>query len=226
MSYFRDHCVSKGALRTLENITLSMPVEKFNGAWFSQVEEMLSLSHIRMFHVYATGSRGPGSPVVTLDEHFVKSFVVRHQKSLTRLAVLRFPLTSKGLRFVVEHGTELEELFVTMKRNDFVSESVVSQTSWLLSAIQEASASTLSEARKLRSLHITFPVQFMIEEEDETSDAEEEVTHANHRLPFLPREELLHFASQLSPIVHQFGVLTRVWRVSGCLIFICIRHIK
>lgn len=189
------YCVSKGALRSLESVTLSIPHDKVNSAWFSQVEAMLSSARIQKFHVYATGSRRRGSPVVALDETFVKSFVIRHQNSLTRLAVLRFPLTSNGLRFIVEHGTELEELFVTMKRTDF-----------------EASASIFSSATKLRSLHITFPVEFPIDEEDENSNAEEDM-QSDPRLPFVPWEQLLHFASQLSPTVHQFGVLTRVWRV-------------
>lgn len=37
------------------------------------------------------------------------------------MAVLRFPLSLSGLQTIVNYGSELEELFITLKRTDFVS---------------------------------------------------------------------------------------------------------
>ena len=59
------------------------------------------------------------------------------------------------------------------------------------------------------------PVQYSFDEEEEEEHFEdEEETHQNANLPFIPQQELRQFVSQLSPTVRQFGVLTRVWRVS------------
>ena len=117
----KDYCVSKAVLRALDSVTLSVPIEKIDDKWFSQVDSLLSLSSIRAFHLYATGSRSSTSPIVTLDEAFLKSFITHHRRSLSRMAVLRFPLTLSGLQTIVNYGTELEELFITLKRTDFVS---------------------------------------------------------------------------------------------------------
>lgn len=79
---------------------------------------------------------------------------------------------------------------------------------------------TVSQARQLRTLHVTYAIQSgaTIGEDEEDAEAallESDEIDVNRPLPSM--DELERIASHFGPTIHQFGVQTRVWQVRPCV---------
>ena len=79
---------------------------------------------------------------------------------------------------------------------------------------------TVSLARRLKTLHVTYAVQASSNEEEDEEDAEAALADSDEidvNRPLPSMDELERIASHFGPTIRQFGVQTRVWQVSPLL---------
>ena len=119
MKEFRKYCFRTHALERLQSITLTFPLHGVTTDWLQDVQELLWNSPLTKFHLYTTGGQA-GAPL-SLDELFIERFVRKHSSHLTRLAILRLPISVRSLSRVCT-TTTLEQLFLSVRKADLVSE--------------------------------------------------------------------------------------------------------
>ncbi|KAL5520814.1 hypothetical protein ACEPAF_2817 [Sanghuangporus sanghuang] len=134
---------SSRSLTKLSSITLTAPISGATQSWLSSVEALLfHSSALGKFHLYATGDRVKS--IYDLNTGFIRSIADRHRESLTRFAVLRLPMDLSSLDYLVENANRLEELFVTMRRQELLQLGPV-----------------VAQSQTLRTLHVTIALNPM-----------------------------------------------------------------
>ncbi|OCB90530.1 hypothetical protein A7U60_g2264 [Sanghuangporus baumii] len=134
---------SSRSLTKLSSITLTAPISGATQSWLSSVEALLfHSSALGKFHLYATGDRVKS--IYDLNTGFIRSIADRHRESLTRFAVLRLPMDLSSLDYLVENANRLEELFVTLRRQELLQLGPV-----------------VAQSQTLRTLHVTIALDPM-----------------------------------------------------------------
>ena len=118
MRGFGDFCNRSNTLRNLQSITLNFPLHGSNRSWLIDVQSLLRDVPLRSFNLYAID--GGHSE---LSESFVTSFIDRHRERLRRLAIMRLRLSVRSLDYICRNSN-VEELFITLRRTELVSLSV------------------------------------------------------------------------------------------------------
>ncbi|KAL5497830.1 hypothetical protein ACEPAH_2761 [Sanghuangporus vaninii] len=134
---------SSRSLTKLSSITLTTPISGATQSWLSSVETLLFHSlALEKFHLYATGDRVKS--IYDLNTGFIRSIADRHRESLTRFAVLRLPLDLSSLDYLAKNADRLEELFITMRRQELLQ-----------------LGPAVAQSQTLRTLHVTISLSPM-----------------------------------------------------------------
>ncbi|KAL5514673.1 hypothetical protein ACEPAG_1989 [Sanghuangporus baumii] len=128
---------SSRSFTRLSSFTLTTPISGTTQSWLSSVETLLfHASVLRKFHLYATVDRVKS--VYDLNAGFIRSIADRHKETLTRFAVLRLPMDLSSLEYLVKNASRLEELFITMRRQELLQLGPI-----------------VTQSQTLRTLHVT-----------------------------------------------------------------------
>ncbi|TDL27812.1 hypothetical protein BD410DRAFT_712707 [Rickenella mellea] len=180
MTEFVHSCQHTTSLTRLRSITLTTPLTGVTSDWLTSISRLLHDSPLQIFRLYTSGGQLT-SRAEHIDHQFVEELCRRHGGTLVQFGVLRLRVRLGTLKMLVERCARLEQLFVCVEKDDL-----------------PLFASTVSPAKNLRSIHITYRPSSSI-----TTDER----------PTLNREELLAIVKDCPSTVMQFGVQTRVWQV-------------
>ncbi|KIM41347.1 hypothetical protein M413DRAFT_146971 [Hebeloma cylindrosporum] len=175
MAEFARQCNSSGVLKRLRSITLTVYQQLVMKEWITGVLDLLGDSPLELFQIYSTGAFFE-SPMT---DNFWRQLVLTHGKRLTRFSVHRMLISLEAIKTICLQCTRLEQLFVVVEP----------------SSLQQL-AKSLSFARKLRTIHVNYPIEECMEVP-----------------PVLPVTEALSIINQCSSTVTQFGCNARVWQV-------------
>lgn len=204
MAQFSKLCNGVTALKRLQKITLSIDaVHNFDiPEWFSQVQKLLLPTPLEVFQVYSTLAHFEAASLAAMTE-FCSALVATHGQRLTRFSVHRMHISPESVIEMCDGCPLLEELFIVAHPkelvNYFVYFSFVSDT-----PLQDVLVSGFARARKLRTLHINYPL-----EDPEDSDEE-------YKVPVLTMRDAQNIVRRCGSALVEFGCNTRVWKVSPC----------
>ncbi|EAU85752.2 hypothetical protein CC1G_04969 [Coprinopsis cinerea okayama7 len=208
MTAFAEHCIHSRALTNLQSITLTVSHFIDPQQWTQAVLTLLSASSdLTKFQIYATSSTAPRYPTAeTLSSHmdsttslvgaiprFLSNLVGVHGEKLERFSIHRIPLGIPSIRELCIRAPNLRELFVVVEPR-------------FLNALPEA----LEHAKKLRTVHVNYPLEIGAQENDE--DEEDGIQGEDPR-PLLTPTQTLDLVRRCGPSLVQFGCNTRVWQV-------------
>lgn len=228
MSRFSDRCTQTQALRFLESVTLTVSQHITDRiGWAKSVLALLSSSPLKKFHIYSTHitpagvltNSEPGLDIInaigmgpyTLANVlalFYRDLAAAHGQTLARFSVLRMPITLVSIRAICEGCPNLEELFVVADSSS-------------LHDLPDA----LAPAKKLRTVHVNFPVRNAPASNDSEEESESEleleledgVREQIARSTMVLPTEALQVVKRCTPTLTQFGCNTRVWKVRTCV---------
>ncbi|KAJ3494635.1 hypothetical protein NLJ89_g10769 [Agrocybe chaxingu] len=175
MNLFAKQCVASGSLTQLRAITLTVHHQIPLKAWVQGVIDLLSLSKIELFQIYSTGAFFESPLTDELWDHLVTT----HSQSLIRFSVHRMMIDMDAIHKICVSCPNLEQLFVVVDPN-YLDEL----------------ADSLAHARKMRTIHINFPLEAFID-----------------TVPILRPDQALEVLNKCSPTVVQFGCNAKVWQV-------------
>ncbi|KAA1474576.1 hypothetical protein DENSPDRAFT_841180 [Dentipellis sp. KUC8613] len=168
---FSQMCRKGGGLTSLKSITLTTHPDLVMNTWTEGLMDLLSESPLEMFHIYSTENNKNH----TIDPHLCSRLIASHGHRLRRFSVHRLRITLDTLSSVCAGCPELQQLFVHVPS---------------LTAL-ESIGPILSQARKLRSVHVNVDPR-----------------------PLRIEDVALAVVTHCSPTIVQFGINTRVWQVS------------
>ncbi|EPQ50827.1 hypothetical protein GLOTRDRAFT_49961 [Gloeophyllum trabeum ATCC 11539] len=129
---------SHQALSTLSGLSsLTMTVQRPLNTWTENVLNLLREVPLELFQVYSPG----GEDVSVLPDDFCFSLVSTHGPRLKRFSVHRMRVTLNAVDNICSRCPKLEQLFIVMRRSEM-----------------QLLAPVLAKARKLRSVHVNFPL--------------------------------------------------------------------
>ncbi|KAF8152989.1 hypothetical protein B0H34DRAFT_87411 [Crassisporium funariophilum] len=175
MDVFASQCISSCALTRLRSITLTVHQQLPLNEWTKSVIKLLSASPLEFFQIYSTGVFFE-SPMTDI---FWQQLISAHGQRLVRFSVHRMLIDLEAIMNICVKCINLEQLFVVVEPESL-----------------ENLAKCLSHAKKLRTIHINYPLEAFMDS-----------------LPVLQPAQASSIIEQCSPTIVQFGCNTKVWQV-------------
>ncbi|KDR77013.1 hypothetical protein GALMADRAFT_225165 [Galerina marginata CBS 339.88] len=175
MATFARQCITSGTLTRLRSVTLTVQQQLPMKEWIAGVIDLLSTSPLELFQIYSTGAFFE-SPMT---DNLWKQLISTHGKRLIRFSVHRMLISLEAINDICLNCNNLEQLFVVVEP-----------------ASLDRLSRSLSQAKKLRTVHINYPMEAFME-----------------AFPVLKPDQALSIINRCSATVTQFGCNARVWQV-------------
>jgi hypothetical protein len=117
MASFASHCISSGALIRLHSITLTVHQQLSIDEWTRDVLDLVRDSPLQRFQIYSIGASFEASAT----EALWKELILTHSERLIRISIHRMLISLDAIASICSKCINLEELFVVIESNSFVS---------------------------------------------------------------------------------------------------------